>query len=293
LGSTIKLSFRRSLSSSISFAYTYNNNAPGITQGGLRRPTNFLRTVVESGGTTLNFLPNRLIDTANTNLQFYKFLRVNVDFRHYIPLRNRAMLAFRVNTGVAYGYGPDGGPVPYEKLFFVGGSNSVRAWLPRRLGPGAAYPYLSSAPNSPAIDPSTGQFIYLFEQPGNVLLEGSAEVRGRLFHLGADINGAFFVDAGNVWTLRNNNSTRPGAAFQLDTFFPQIAVGTGVGLRIDFSFFVIRLDGGIKVWDPARRYYNSENELIDDRFILPKFSLRQLSRGPNPLVINFGIGYPF
>nr|WP_254448855.1 BamA/TamA family outer membrane protein [Spirosoma rhododendri] len=293
LGSTIKLSFRRSLSSSISFAYTYNNNAPGISQGGLRRPTNFLRTVVESGGTTLNFLPNRLIDTANTNLQFYKFLRFNVDFRHYIPLRNRAMLAFRINTGVAYGYGPDGGPVPYEKLFFVGGSNSVRAWLPRRLGPGAAYPYLANSPNRPAIDPNTEQFIYLFEQPGNVLLEGSAEVRGRLFHLGADINGAFFIDAGNVWTLRNNNSTRPGATFQLDSFFPQIAVGTGVGLRIDFSFFVIRLDGGIKVWDPARRYFDSENRLVDDRFILPKFSLRQLSRGPNPLVINFGIGYPF
>ncbi len=292
LGSTIGLSFRRSLSSSFSFAYTYNNNAPGTTAGGLRRPTNFLRTVVESGGTTLNFLPNRLIDTTNTNLQFYKFLRFNVDFRHYIPLRNRAMLAFRVNTGLAYGYGPDGGPVPYEKLFFAGGSNSVRAWLPRRLGPGAAYPYRSGI-NQPD-QTETGQFIYLFEQPGNVLLEGSAELRGRLFHLGADINGAVFIDAGNVWTLRTNNATRPGAAFQLDTFLPQIAVGTGVGLRIDFSFFVIRLDGGIKVWDPARQYVPTlDGGVEDQRFILPKFSLRQLSRGPNPLVINFGIGYPF
>ncbi len=292
LGSTILLSFRRSLSSSFSFAYTYNNSAPGLTAGGLRRPTNFLRTVVESGGTTLNFLPNRFIDTANTNLQFYKFLRFNVDFRHYIPLRNRAMLAFRVNTGVAYGYGPDGGPVPYEKLFFAGGSNSVRAWLPRRLGPGGAYPF---RPGSTLPDQTgTGQYIYLFEQPGNVLLEGSAELRGRLFHLGADINGAVFVDAGNVWTLRQNNATRPGSTFQLDTFLPQIAVGTGVGLRIDFSFFVIRLDGGIKVWDPARQnVLTADGTVEDQRFLLPKFSLRQLSSGPNPLVINFGIGYPF
>jgi outer membrane protein assembly factor BamA len=202
------------------------------------------------------------------------------------------MLAFRVNTGVAYGYGPDGGPVPYEKLFFAGGSNSVRAWLPRRLGPGGAYPF---RPGSTLPDQTgTGQYIYLFEQPGNVLLEGSAELRGRLFHLGADINGAVFVDAGNVWTLRQNNATRPGSTFQLDTFLPQIAVGTGVGLRIDFSFFVIRLDGGIKVWDPARQnVLTTDGTIEDQRFLLPKFSLRQLSSGPNPLVINFGIGYPF
>ncbi|MBC7572172.1 MAG: hypothetical protein H7319_20950, partial [Spirosoma sp.] len=60
-----------------------------------------------------------------------------------------------------------------------------------------------------------------------------------------------------------------------------------------FSFFIIRFDGGIKVWDPARRYVNSEGMAVDDRFVLPQFSLRKLSKGPNPLVINFGIGYPF
>ena len=102
------------------------------------------------------------------------------------------------------------------------------------------------------------------------------------------------MDAGNVWTL-SNNSSRPGSVFRFDTFVPQIAVGTGVGLRLDFSFFVIRFDGGIKVWDPARRYPDSSRPdgIADDRFILPKFSLSQLSSGANPLVINFGIGYPF
>lgn len=283
LGSTIKLSFRRSLSSSISFAYTYNTNLPNQPGSSGRRSTNFLRTVIESGGTTLNFLPNRLIDTTTRSLQFYKFVRFNVDYRHYIPLRPRTTLAFRVNTGLAYGYGPDGGPVPYEKLFFAGGSNSVRAWLPRRLGPGAAQPDLGD----------NGQYRYLFEQPGDLLLEGSAELRGRLFHLGADINGALFIDAGNVWTL-SKNAPRPGAAFALDTFVPQIAVGTGVGLRFDFSFFVIRFDGGIKVWDPARQYFRTaEGTIEDQRFLLPQFSLRRLTSGPNPLIINFGIGYPF
>ena len=291
-GSTVYLSFRRSLSSSFSFAYTHNTNIPGQN-----RRASFLRTVVESGGTTLNFFSDKTIaqwsdSVGGTGLQFYKFLRGNVDYRYYVPIRNRTTLAFRVNTGVTYGYGPGGGPVPYEKFFFAGGSNSIRAWLPRRLGPGSAFPYQTD-PNVPALNEQTGQFIYLFEQPGNVLLEASAELRGRLFHLGADVNGAIFVDAGNVWTL-SNNSSRPGSVFRFDTFVPQIAVGTGVGLRLDFSFFVIRFDGGIKVWDPARQYFDEKKrEMVDDRFILPKFSLRQLSSGANPLVINFGIGYPF
>ncbi len=291
LGSTVYLSFRRSLSSSFSFAYTYNTNTPGQN-----RRANFLRAVLESGGTTLNFFSDKTIahwsDTNVTGLQFYKFLRANVDYRHYIPLRTRTTLAFRINTGIAYGYGPNGGPVPYEKYFFAGGSNSIRAWLPRRLGPGSAFPYQTD-PSTPAINETTGQFIYQFEQPGNVLLEGSAELRGRLFHLGADVNGAIFVDAGNVWTL-SNSTNRPGTVFRLNSFVPQIAVGTGVGLRLDFSFFVIRFDGGVKVWDPGRQYFSpKESRLVDERFILPQFSFKQLFSGPNPLVINFGIGYPF
>lgn len=290
-GGTLYLSFLRSLSSSLSFGYTYNTNVP--TQN---RRANFLRAVVESGGTTLNFFPVEKLrrifgnTTDSTGLQFYKFLRLSVDYRHYVPLRSRTTLAFRINTGIVYGYGP-GAAVPYERFFFAGGSNSIRAWLPRRLGPGSAVPYLD-VPGRPAINYNTGQFIYRYEQPGNLLLEGSAELRGRLFHLLADVNGAIFVDAGNVWTLQENTE-RTGSAFRFNTFVPQIAVGTGVGLRLDFSFFLVRLDGGIKVWDPARQYYSPREGFVDRRFVLPYFSLRQLTRGSNPLVINFGIGYPF
>ncbi|UFH53540.1 BamA/TamA family outer membrane protein [Spirosoma sp. KNUC1025] len=290
-GSTVYLNFfRRSLSSSFSFAYTHNTNIPGQN-----RRANFLRTVFESGGTTLNLFSNQKVDAwsqenGGIGLQLYKFIRTNIDYRYYMPVRNRATLAFRVNTGMVFGYGPNN-QVPYEKFFFAGGSNSVRAWLPRRLGPGAAFPSEAGHPDKPA-QTSTGQFVYLFEQPGNILFEASAELRGRLFHLGADVNGALFIDAGNVWRL-SNNSSRPGSVFQFDTFIPQIAVGTGVGLRFDFSFFVIRFDGGIKVWDPVRKYVDSEKGLVNNRFILPEFSLSKLSKGPNPLVINFGIGYPF
>ncbi len=297
LGNTIGLSFRRSFASSISFAYTYNTNVVGQN-----RRANFLRTVVESGGTTLNLFSesqlNRFFNTQDTasGLQYYKYLRLSVDFRRYIPLRPHTTLAFRINTGLVYGYASNR-TAPYEKLFFAGGSNSIRAWLPRRLGPGAEYPQPSPTnPNSPAFNPDSarsGQLLYTFEKPGDFLLEGSVELRGRLFRLGfADINGAFFVDAGNVWRLPYSTGSSQGI-FRFNSFIPQIAVGTGVGLRFDFSFFIIRFDGGIKVWDPARRYLDSENKLVDERFLLPEFSFRRLSKGPNPLVVNFGIGYPF
>ena len=292
-GSTVYLSFRQSISSSFSFAYTYNTNTPGQN-----RRANFLRAVVESGGTTLNFFKDSQLrqifnTTDTTGLQFYKFLRLNVDYRHYIPLRTRTTLAFRVNAGLVYGYGSNR-TAPYEKLFFAGGSNSIRAWLPRRLGPGSEWPQTTADKLHPVFNPKyPEQFQYLVEKPGDMLIEGSAELRGHLFHLGADVNGAIFVDAGNVWTL-NDKQQRLGTTFRFGTFIPQIAVGTGVGLRIDFSFFVIRFDGGIKVWDPARRYVSTEtNEQVDERFTLPQFSLSRLWSSANPLIINFGIGYPF
>ncbi len=295
-GSTVYLSFRRSLSSSFSLAYTHNTNTPGQN-----RRANFLRAVVESGGTTLNAFSEKQLQqffktTDSTGLQYYKYLRFSVDFRHYIPINTHTTLAFHLNTGLVYGYGSNR-TAPYEKLFFAGGSNSIRAWLPRRLGPGADFPQPSlTNPNGPAFnsDPKRDeQLLYTFEKPGDFLLEGSAELRGRLFRLGfADINGAAFIDVGNVWQLQNSTAN-PRGVFRFDSFLPQVAVGTGVGLRLDFSFFIIRFDGGIKVWDPARQYINSDNQEVDHRFLLREFSLSRLSSGPNPLVINFGIGYPF
>lgn len=293
-GSTLYLSFRRSFSSSINFVYTYNNNI--LSQN---RRANFLRIAAESGGTTLNLFNtsqldkffNRL-DTVR-GLQYYKYLRLNGDFRHYIPLRKYTTLAFRANAGIVVGYGP-GQAVPYERFFFVGGSNSLRAWPSRRLGPGSALPQSTTVNNQQPVYSVRypEQFAYNFEQPGQVLLEGSAELRGRLFHLGADINGAVFVDVGNVWALPGTNA-KPRASIGSGPFLSQFAVGTGVGIRFDFSFFIIRLDGAVKVWDPTRRFLNTEGQAVDERFFLPQFSFRQLFSGPNPLVVNFGIGYPF
>ncbi len=294
LGSTIRLAYRNAFASDISASFTYNTNASGAN-----RRSSFLRIAIESGGTTLNFLSKNNVEqlreslgrlTGNDSLQLYKYLRINIDYRHYIPLRPHVTLAFRLNTGLVLGYGSNR-TAPYEKLFFVGGSNSIRAWPSRRLGPGSAYPYQSSNSSVPYLNDKQ-QFVYLFEQPGNFLVEGSAEVRARLFRFGAaDVNIAGFIDAGNVWTI--DDTGRKGANFQANRFLTDMAVGTGVGLRFGFSFFILRLDGGIKVWDPARRYTTTDGQAVDNRFILPQFSLTKLFTSPNPLVVQFGIGYPF
>ncbi len=292
-GSTIRNSFLNAFYSSVSFGYTYNTNLLGQN-----KRANFFRATVESGGTTLNLLKPSTIDslTRSTGLQFYKYLRTNIDYRHYLPIAPRALLAFRANAGIVFGYGSNQ-TAPYEKRFFAGGSNSVRAWLPRRLGLGASYPSSSTLTNGtsvPVFSPDkSGQFDYRFEQPGDLLLEGSAELRARLFRFVADINGAVFIDAGNVWLLRAPTSNA-SAVFRPGSFYQQIAVGTGVGLRLDFSFFVLRFDFAVKAYDPSRRYVDPETrQVVDERFILNKFSLRTPFSGTNPVNVVFGIGYPF
>ncbi len=292
-GSTIRNSFRNAFFSSISFGYTYNTNVLGQN-----RRANFLRVTAESGGTTLNFLSGGAIQelTKTTGLQYFKYLRTNIDYRHYLPLAARTLLAFRVNAGVVFGYG-DNQTAPYEKRFFAGGQNSVRAWLPRRLGLGSSFPRSTTAATGatvPVFDQlQSGQFDYRFEQPGDVLIEGSAELRARLFRFVADVNGAIFIDTGNVWLLRDPGNN-PGSVFRPGTFYQQLAVGTGLGLRLDFSFFVLRFDFAVKAYDPARRYLSSETgEVVDERFILNKFSLRSPFSGVNPVNVVFGIGYPF
>jgi len=192
------------------------------------------------------------------------------------------VVAYRFNSGMAYAYGKNKS-LPYEKFFFAGGSNSVRAWRPRRLGPGSLEPPISTNQGK------DGLFDYSIEKPADILLEGSLEVRQKLFGF---VNGAVFVDAGNVWTFEprkvvSDDDGNPGSAeFRPESFLKEIAVGTGFGLRFDFTFLILRFDVGIKVWDPAR----DEGQ----RFVFDKVKFFG-PFGPNrePVIYNVGIGYPF
>jgi outer membrane protein assembly factor BamA len=260
-------SFRRSFVSDINFTFVYNTNS----FLGLPKKAQYIRVALESGGTSINLFPGqqRLIENTFGELQFFQYLRWNFDYRRYWPVGTRTSVVARINSGSVLSYGVNSVP-PYEKYFFAGGSNSVRAWLPRRLGPGSAAPRLT---------PSN----FSVEAPGEFLLEGNLELRGRLFEFFGDVNYAIFLDAGNVWSLSSTNSYTPGD-FQWKEFGRQIAVGTGAGIRYDLSYFVLRFDFGLKVYDPYLQ-----------KFVLNEFNWKKpfSPSQNNYLNFNLGVGYPF
>ncbi len=292
----------RAFVSSISAAYIFNNHFPSQN---LR--SKYMRFFIESGGTTINLIGDKKF-TELFNYEPYKFIKLNTEYRSYWPVGKKSQMVFRFNGGAILNY--DANKVaPYEKNFTAGGSNSMRAWPPRRLGLGSAFPKLSEVDNGPVFvdyidgkpkdvslsdNPTRtqyGRFNYQFEQLGDVLLESNLELRGHLFRFIGDVNYALFIDAGNVWSLRPNEP-QENSTFAFNRFYKEIAVGTGVGVRYDFSFFIIRLDLGIKVYDPARKFYlPGDSQVIDQRYLLPYFSFNRDS--PNYPVYNIGIGYPF
>ncbi len=255
--------FLPSFVTSTIFNTTFNFNNYGSNT-----KASFLRLYLENGGLIFNYFNafTNLLDSLN--LQYFRFFKINTDYRQYAPVSRSTTLAYRFNVGIAAPYGGTIG-LPYEKLFFAGGSNSIRAWPARRLGPG------SSAPDSVDID---GYYVYLIEQPGEILLESSIEIRQKLFGF---VDGAIFLDAGNSWLIKEDD-TRPGGNFDLNRFYKEIALGTGLGLRFDFSYLIARFDFGLKVYDPARD--------LKQRWIGQQFTLAEELQH---FTFNFGIGYPF
>ena len=279
--------FRPSFVNSIIFGVTWNLN----TYGNMEHNSGFIRAQIESGGTLWNFIDPKFI--TDLELEYFKYIRLSLDLRHVDPIDKNTVLAYRFNSGMAYSYS-DNRSLPYEKFFFAGGSNSIRAWRPRRLGQGSTKPPLSEDPRA------DGLFDYSIEKPAEILLEACVEFRQKLFGF---VNGALFVDAGNVWTFRPvNRKGEDGtivqdksSQFSLDRFYREIGIGTGFGLRFDFSFLILRLDVGMKVYDPARD--KGERFVLDKaRFWKPYATSRGDGTYYNfrePVIYNVGIGFPF
>jgi outer membrane protein insertion porin family len=264
-GNNLINSFLPSYVSSVSGQVIINFNQYGAFN---KNKASLWRIFIESGGTTLNFFNEDFI--AERSLAYFQFLKFQSDFRRYIPLSRKQTFAYRLNLGLARPYGISDGILPYEKYFFAGGSTGIRAWQPRRLGPGSNTPDTFE----------DGTFDYRFEQPADILLEGMFELRSKIYGY---FDGAFFIDLGNSWTFQEDLA-RPGANFEFNRFWKEIAIGTGLGLRMDFDFLVLRLDMGVKAVDPARP--------LGERFILDRFFQSFLGeRGQT--VFNIGIGYPF
>jgi len=201
------------------------------------------------------------------NAAFSQYLRGDVDVRFYKQTGRTTVWANRLIVGVGYPYG-NSSSLPFIKQFFIGGNNSIRAFRSRSLGPGT---YL------PKVDTITK---FLPDQSGDIKLEMNTEYRFKLISV---VNGAVFVDGGNIW-LYNKDTLKPGAEFT-NQFMKQLAVGTGVGLRVDVSFLVLRLD----VAFPLRKPYLPAGH----RWVIDQIDFGSAHwRGSN-LVFNLAIGYPF
>lgn len=263
------LAFNSAIVSSTAFRLDLNLGEYANGQDG-----GYVQFNAELGGNLNNILGTSLFGDS---LETFQFAKTQIDLRKIERLTRKTNLAFRLNVGLAYPYG-DNKSLPYEKYFFAGGSSSIRAWRPRRLGPGAFGVF--------EVDNEvTTEFIdYSNEQRGELLIESSVELRQDLVGF---LEGAIFIDAGNIWTIRNSlvDSTEDpdgdDGVFKFDSFMQEMAVGTGVGLRFDLQFLIFRLDLGMKLFDPAQK---KGERFVGDQ-IFSNFSRNS--------EINIGIGYPF
>lgn len=267
-GNNLIWSFLPSFVSSLSVQSIINFNQYGNFKN---NRASLLTLFAESGGTSLNFFDVPSNDKEGIEFANFQWLKFQADYRRYYPIDAKQTIAYRVNFGIAKPYGVSAGVLPYEKYFFSGGSSSIRAWQARRLGPGSTVPTVDEE----------GNFTYNNEQPAEMIMESMLEYRRKLFGY---FNMALFVDMGNSWNI-GYDPARPGADFEYDRFYKEIAVGTGVGLRMDFDFLVIRLDLATKAIDPAQP--------LGKRWILDNLSWQKPLGNKGQTVLNFGIGYPF
>lgn len=201
------------------------------------------------------------------NARFSQYIKLDGDFRHYYKLGLNTTLASRLMAGFGYSYG-NSSALPYVKQFYSGGPNGLKAFRARAIGPGSHVPeYL-------------GENRFLADQTGDIKLELNTELRAKLAGI---MHGAIFVDAGNIW-LQNADPDKPGAHFTKN-FISELAVGTGVGLRFDLSFLIIRTDLAM----PLRLPYRPKG----NRWVFNEINFGDRAWRSNNLVFNLAIGYPF
>lgn len=207
--------------------------------------TNAVKASVEASGNILYALNNAFGGSTNSdgqytlfNIAYAQYAKVDIEYTRLIRLNDKDALAAHIGLGVAYPYG-NSDMLPFEKRYFSGGANSVRGWSVRGLGPGK---YRGTDGN-----------IDFINQTGDIKLDLNLEYRAFLFW---KFYGAAFVDAGNIWTLRAYDD-QPGGQFRWSSFYEQIAVSYGLGLRLNFDYFILRFDMGMKAITPG---YETQQE---------------------------------
>ena len=247
------------------YTYTYTN-----TMQKRKKNTFYFSGELDLAGNVTGLITGANVKKNDTikifDVPFSQYAKIRGDFRHYLKLGKESELASRIIVGAGIPYG-NSSVLPTSKQFVVGGTNSIRAFRARSLGPGSYY-------NAPTTND------YLPDQSGDLKLEFSTEYRAKLFSI---VKGAAFIDAGNIW-LMNADPNKPGAEISKD-FMKEIAVGAGVGLRFDVSFFILRTDLAF----PLRKPYLPDGE---------RWVIKDIDFGSGPwrkenLILNIAIGYPF
>lgn len=248
------------------YGFELNNQAIGKSKDFF-----FTRFNIESAGNLVN-LTNNAFNRNNTDapytlfkVPYFQYMRGDLDFSYYNIIDKQNTFVYHLFIGLGYPYG-NSKTLPYEKKFFVGGPNSIRGWNTRDLGPGS---YVEK-------DTAQSSVFYFPNKNGDLKLEANIEYRFKVIW---KMEGAIFLDMGNIWAVRKDGN-KPDAEYSWSRFYKEIAVGSGFGARFDFSFFLLRLDFGIKLRDPA---------LPDGDRWIPVFK----DFGLKDLHLKFGIGYPF
>ncbi len=238
------------------FGYSYNNNRYAI------------KSSVETAGNLLNLFSHTFDASRNElgmyklfNIAFAQYVKCDLDYTVNWNFDYNNTLVFHFGLGVAYPYG-NSTILPFEKRYFSGGANSVRGWNVRGLGPGR---YVEKDGN-----------INFINQTGDMKIDLNVEYRAHLFW---KFNGALFVDAGNIWTLRDYPEQQ-GGQFRFDEFLKEMAVSYGMGLRFNFDYFILRFDFGMKAVNPVYRTSKEHYPIVH-----PKFS--------RDLTFHFAVGLPF
>jgi outer membrane protein insertion porin family len=248
------------------YSYTYNPLSGNRIQTGL-----YFNGTLDLSGNIAGLITGADVKAGKESKIFHapfsQYIKAETDARYYVQASSKSVWVTRLILGVGYPYG-NSTSLPFIKQFFIGGNNSIRAFRSRSLGPGTY--------NFPRNDSTT----FLPDQSGDIKLEINTEYRAHLFSV---VNGAVFVDAGNIW-LYNNDTARAGAKFSKN-FMKELAVGAGVGLRIDVSFLVLRLDLAF----PLRKPYLPEGQ----RWVINQINFSDRNWRRENLVFNLAIGYPF
>jgi outer membrane protein insertion porin family len=244
------------------YDFTYTNQMEDT-----RRNNMFFYGSLETGGNLVGLFAKKneegKKEIFGTNLT--QFIRLELDFRDYFKIKRNVIWANRLNFGYGYAYG-NSTSLPFVRQFFAGGSNDIRAFPARSLGPGT----------------SRIQTRDLYaDQSGDIKAMLNTELRFKLVSI---LHGALFADAGNVW-LRQEDPLKPGSGFEFKDVLSEMAVGTGVGLRVDATIFVIRLD----VAFPIRKPYLPPGE----RWVIDQIDFGDKNWRRNNIIYNIGIGYPF